>query len=182
MKGKRFIKIGIFLIVVGFFITSFETVNGLVKGYLDDVNLSKEVVASINTEYDVFASDIDRYKTNLEDLYDSYDIYLEELLVNKANINDNIATINVNVVELFNTAKSLKEYCDYDIKGSVKEEKCAVFKKNYKSSIDSYHKAINEYNRIISLYNSRILGHKNNLLEYYTSPIDEEINKLYEEL
>ena len=77
MKGKYLIKIGIFLIVIGFLVTSFETVNGLVKGYLDDVNLSKEVVTSINSKYEVFSDDIDRYKDNLKDLYGSYDIYLE---------------------------------------------------------------------------------------------------------
>ena len=139
MKGQRFVKLGILLIVIGFVVTSYETVNGLVKGYLNDVNLSKEVVASINLKYDIFSNDIDRYKNNLNN------------------------------------------YCRYDINESVKKEKCNIFKKNFKNSIDSYHKAINEYNRIVSLYNSRILRHKKSL-DSYVSPIDKELNKLYKEL
>ena len=181
MKGHYFVKIGILLIIVGFIVTSYETVNGLVKGYLDDVNFSKEVVSSINTKYEVFTSDIDRYKNNLDDLYNSYNIYLEDFINSKSNIKDNIETINVNLVEILNTANTLNDYCNYDINASIKEEKCNVFKKNFKSSIDSYHKAINEYNRIVSLYNSRVLRHKKSL-EFYSSPIDEELNKLYKEL
>ena len=154
-KGQRFVKLGILLIVIGFVVTSYETVNGLVKGYLNDVNLSKEVVASINLKYDIFSNDIDRYKNNLNDLYSSYNIYLEDFINSKSDINNNIETINVNLVEILNTANDLNNYCRYDINESVKKEKCNIFKKNFKNSIDSYHKAINEYNRIVSLYNSR---------------------------
>ena len=178
MKGKVFIKIGAFLMAIGFAITSYETVNGLVKEYLDDVNLSKEIVSSINVKYDMFLDDVDRYKTNLEDLYASYDIYLDDFIISNYNIRNNITFINVDLLELLSTAEELNEYCSYDINGTLKNEKCDIFKKNYKSSIDSYHKAIDEYNRIVGLYNNK----SNKKVDYYVSPIDTELNNLYNEL
>lgn len=181
MKGRVIIKIGIFLIMIGLILTSYDTVYGSVSEYLNDVNLSKEISAFINVKYDVFNDDVDRYKTSLEELYDSYDIYLDEFNTSNIDIVNNIATINVNLVEMLNTAEKLKTYCNYDIGGSIKKEKCDIFIKNYKGSVDSYHKAIDEYNRIINLYNRRGLNNKKKI-DNYVSPIDKELNNLYEEL
>lgn len=179
---KMFIRIGFLLILAGMSISMVDVVSANINDYYSDLEESKNIVSSVNQNYEAFKQKSVSVKDNIVSLSQHFNIFLEEFEEKNEKIVPKINLIEEEIKNISTLTIDLKKYCDYDINNQNIKNKCNSYKNNYKNMIDSYNEMIKVYNSVIDSYNEYLIENEKEPMSNYKSNIGSEISAALREI
>ena len=130
---KVMLHLGFLFIISGISILLIDNVSASINNYYDDIEKTKEIVASVNKEYSDFKQKSIDVKVDIVDVSKKLNIFYDKFDSENIEIKNVINKIENEIKEITTITENLKEYCDYKINNQLIKNKCESYKSNYKN-------------------------------------------------
>lgn len=171
---------GFVLIFVGIFIICSKEINVMLDSFNIDVKKSKNIVTTVNNDYNSFNEVINLYKSDVIIFSNMLNFYYDEFTQKNVVILESINKLKKRLQDVVPIAKRMLDNCEYELNNNVMVQQCNNFSINFKSMVDVYSNTIQKYNSIVEKYNEYALSNGRSVSTLYENDKNDEFYVLYD--
>lgn len=177
---KLFIVLGTLLISIGFFIVFWKDVSFKVDVFNKDVEKSREIVRTVNYDYNIFNKIVVPYKEEVVKFSNSLDFYYDNFAQKNGSFLESIDNIKSYIIDSVPIASRMLDNCKYELNNEIMSQQCSIFSINFKAMIDVYSDMIVEYNKVVEKYNQYAVSVGSQTISLYVNLREDEFYRLYD--
>ena len=153
------------------------TMLNVVSTYKADIKHKEYLIDKISSNYDSFKEESNLIVESIENFNESLPDCFDSMVLESDNTVSSLEKLDNSMNDFFDVSSELEETCNSSVGfDSGTDQRCGVFKTNYKIITTNYVKAVDKYNNSIEEYNEWAKEKDQELIEKYSGKYYDILN------